>query len=77
MGDEVTQQEIEIFLANLHLPLVKNAVVDGGKITEQEVLDVIGKLKLGKAPGTDGLTGWHFSCGVGVTHSVGGGGYIS
>ena len=53
--DVVSESEMREFIAQLPLPTLKGDV-DEGPITQREVLDAIGKLKLGKAPGTDGLT---------------------
>ena len=47
--------DIEQFLDKLEVPELKTAIEES-EITEQEVMSAIGKLKVGKSPGTDGLT---------------------
>ncbi len=53
--DHVSTKDIQIFLDKLDIPKLKSLVEDT-EVTEQEVLNAIGKLKIGKTPGTDGLT---------------------
>ncbi len=47
--------EIVDFLANIEVPKLSSNV-DSRPISEAEVLTAIAKLKVGKSPGTDGLT---------------------
>ncbi len=57
--DTVNSKEIEDFLVELvNLPKITDATAMSliGNITEQEVFNAISKLKIGKAPRTDGLT---------------------
>ena len=57
--DMVNHKEIEDFLVELvKIPKITNATAMSliGDITEQEVFNAISKLKIGKAPGIDGLT---------------------
>ncbi len=57
--DTVNSKEIEDSLAELvNIPKIMDATAMNliGDITEQEVFNAISKLKIGKAPGIDGLT---------------------
>ncbi len=50
-----TEHEIQSFLSDLDIPTVSSQIATG-RITRDQVISAIGQLKMGKAPGSDGLT---------------------
>lgn len=59
-----TLDNIETFLANLHLPSLSEEVSEHmiSAITETEIRDAIKRLKNNKSPGVDGLSGEFYKC---------------
>ena len=61
------KSEIEDFLDKLDFPQLTSTITEG-EITETEVQEAIGKLKLGKAPGSNGITaGFYKKFSSGIT----------
>ena len=55
MQDLHTEHKIQDFLSDLDIPTVSSQITTG-RITRDEVISAIGQLKMGKAPGSNGLT---------------------